>query len=198
MCSQEEEMDILDRLEGLKKTIYQKDFLENKGLGNEVGYYIFDYPPQEELVIRQYVTQLEKKNDPKFDGFEIKIFNLYQLMIEYLKERNFIGKVEKMEEKRGLEAVIKNIGQLLRLDYEEGNFFVDYIVEHTPEKGVIILTGIGELYPIVRAHSLLNTLHQVMDRVPVIMMYPGEYDSLKLTIFNTNKDDNYYRAFRMD
>lgn len=68
---------------------------------------------------------------------------------------------------------------------------------HTPEKSVVFLTGIGELYPLIRAHSILNKMHQVFDRVPVVMMYPGEYDELSLTILNTNKDDNYYRAFRI-
>ena len=37
-----------DRLNQIEDKISEKSFRENKGLGNEVGYYIFDYDPSEE------------------------------------------------------------------------------------------------------------------------------------------------------
>ena len=69
---------------------------------------------------------------------------------------------------------MESIGRLLKMDLpEEENVFFEYVDAHTPEKSVVFLTGIGELYPLIRAHSILNKMHQVFDRVPVVMMYPG-------------------------
>ncbi|HCD3913695.1 TPA: DUF1788 domain-containing protein [Enterococcus faecium] len=176
--------------------IQKEDFLLNRGLGNEVGYYIFDYDPKDELIVRDYINDISGTSVG--DNYEVKVYNLYVIMLEYLEKRGFTEKAIKMEERRGLQKLVESIGRLLKMDLpEEENVFFEYVDAHTPEKSVVFLTGIGELYPLIRAHSILNKMHQVFDRVPVVMMYPGEYDELSLTILNTNKDDNYYRAFRI-
>lgn len=190
--------DLKARLKILDETFKEEDFLLNKGLGNEVGYYIFDYHPADELLVREHIKLLQENSDLYKEGYELKVFNLYHIMIDYLRERQLLSRAEKFEKHGGIEEVTTKINRLLKMDGKEcQNYFVEHIEERTPEKSIVILTGIGELYPLIRAHSILNKMHQVFDRVPVVMMYPGEYDKLKLTIFNTNKDDNYYRAFRI-
>ncbi|MDN6268177.1 MAG: DUF1788 domain-containing protein [Tetragenococcus koreensis] len=187
-----------EHMEKLNQTMQKEDFLLNRGLGNEVGYYIFDYDPKDEIQVRNYIRNLNGNYVGEEKDYEVKVFNLYQLMLEYLDDRGFTEKAIRMEEKRGMQKLIQSIGRLLKMDQaEESNFFFEYVNNNTPKKAVVILTGIGELYPLVRAHSILNKMHQVFDRVPVVMIYPGEYDELSLTILNTNKDDNYYRAFRI-
>ncbi|MEG2504076.1 MAG: DUF1788 domain-containing protein [Carnobacterium sp.] len=188
---------IQEHLKKLDETIQNEDFLLNRGLGNEVGYYIFDYNPKDELFVREHMTEISGTSVGT-DRYEIKVFNLYNIMLEYLEKRGFTEKAIKMEQKRGMQKLIESIGRLLKMDQsEQENIFFEYVEKHAPEKSVVFLTGIGELYPLIRAHSILNKMHQVFDRVPVVMMYPGEYDKLSLTILNTNKDDNYYRAFRI-
>ena len=189
-------LSIQEHLEKLNEVIQKEDFLLNRGLGNEVGYYIFDYDPKDELIVRDYINDISGTSVG--DNYEVKVYNLYVIMLEYLETRGFTEKANKMEERRGLQKLVDSIGRLLKMDLpEEENVFFEYVDAHTPEKSVVFLTGIGELYPLIRAHSILNKMHQVFDRVPVVMMYPGEYDELSLTILNTNKDDNYYRAFRI-
>ncbi|EGP4990870.1 TPA: DUF1788 domain-containing protein [Enterococcus faecium] len=189
-------LSIQEHLEKLGEVIQKEDFLLNRGLGNEVGYYIFDYDPKDELIVRDYINDISGTSVG--DNYEVKVYNLYVIMLEYLEKRGFTEKAIKMEERRGLQKLVESIGRLLKMDLpEEENVFFEYVDTHTPEKSVVFLTGIGELYPLIRAHSILNKMHQVFDRVPVVMMYPGEYDELSLTILNTNKDDNYYRAFRV-
>lgn len=187
---------IQEHLKKLDEVIRKEDFLLNRGLGNEVGYYIFDYDPEDELVVREH---MEKISGTSIDEeYEIKVFNLYTIMLEYLEKRGFTEKAIKMEQRRGLQKLVEALSRLLKMDQaEEENVFFEYVNKNTPEKSVVFLTGIGELYPLIRAHSILNKLHQVFDRVPVVMMYPGEYDKKSLTILKTNKDDNYYRAFRI-
>lgn len=191
-------LSIQEHIEILDETIQKEDFLLNRGLGNEVGYYIFDYDPKDELIVRDHMKEISGMSVGDETDYEIKVFNLYTIMLEYLEQRGFTEKAIKMEEKRGMQKLVESIGRLLKMDKaEEENVFFEYVSTNTPEKSVVFLTGIGELYPLIRAHSILNKMHQVFDRVPVVMMYPGEYDKLSLTILNTNKDDNYYRAFRI-
>ena len=84
----------------------------------------------------------------------------------------------------------------MRITSTEG-LIVEYIRERTPERAVVFLTGIGKCYPIIRSHTVLNNLHQVIDYVPVVMFYPGRYNGQELILFGEIKDDNYYRAFKL-
>jgi hypothetical protein len=73
----------------------------------------------------------------------------------------------------------------------------EHIKNLTPDNAIVLLTGVGKCYPVLRAHKVLNNLHQVLDHVPVVMLYPGSYDGQELVLFGSLKDDNYYRAFRL-
>ena len=58
-----------ERLNNILPRIESQDFLENKGLGNEISFYIFDYPPKEELMVReqvQTILNLFAQRKPKF------------------------------------------------------------------------------------------------------------------------------------
>ena len=77
------------------------------------------------------------------------------------------------------------------------SLIVKHIKDNTPKNSVIFIKGIGKCYPILRSHTILNNLHQVIDDVPVVMFYPGNYDGQELVLFGEIKDDNYYRAFRL-
>lgn len=191
---------IQQRLNHLKETINSQDFLANRGLGNEVGYYIFDYNPKDELFVREYIRNLLKNNSPQLEGYTIQVFNLYELMVNYIEEKGYTKAIAKMEEKHGISFVASRINRLLKMeDFDDTEmYFTKYIIERIVENSVVILTGVGEIYPLVRAHSVLNKMHLVFTKSPVIMMYPGEYDRLRLTILDTKKDNNYYRAFRID
>ena len=191
---------IQQRLNILDQTLKSEDFLANRGLGNEVGYYIFDYNPKDELLIREHIRELVKKNSPHLDGYEIKNFNLYKIMMAYIEEKGYLQKIEKMEQKHDIMYVATRINRLLKMEEFDDSqmYFTNYINQRVANNSIVILTGIGEIYPLIRAHSILNKMHLVYTRTPVVMMYPGEYDRLRLTILDTNKDNNYYRAFRID
>lgn len=53
--------DVEVRLDKLKYLIQQSDFLEGKGLSNEVNIRIFCYEPKEEMIIRHFLKQINKK-----------------------------------------------------------------------------------------------------------------------------------------
>lgn len=171
-------------------------FRQNKGLGNEVGYYIFDYPAEQELIVREWVEYIRKKNERQADEYRIVVFDLYDIMIGILKQKGFLEKCFDFEKKKGFDRITKAVGNTLRITARD-NLIIQHIREQTPEKAIVLLTGIGKCYPILRSHTILNNLHQVMDSVPVVLFYPGKYDGQELILFSEIKDDNYYRAFRI-
>lgn len=185
-----------ERLDAAERMIKTPSFRENKGLGNDVGYYVFDYTADKELIVRERINYMKAKNSKGIDGFELVVFDLYDIVIDLLEQEGFMEQCFKFEKKRGMERIIKAVGNLLQVNDDE-SLIVKYIQEHTPQDAVVFLTGVGKCYPILRSHKVLNNLHQAIDRVPVVMFYPGKYDGQELMLFSEIKDDNYYRAFRL-
>lgn len=188
--------DIEQRLNKAEEMIKQPNFRQNKGLGNEVGYYVFDYPAQQELLVRERIKYIVAKNNNSTDVFKIIEFDLYNLIINILKEKGFLEKCFEFEKTKGFERITKSVGNMLRISADD-SLIVNFIKDNTPQNCVVFLTGIGKCYPILRSHKVLNNLHQVIDSVPVVMFYPGKYDGQELKLFSETKDDNYYRAFKL-
>ena len=185
-----------ERLDQAEAMIQTTSFRENKGLGNEVGYYIFDYPPEQELYIRNWVEYVRQKNENSGDDYRIIVFDLYDIVIDILIQKGYLEKCYQFEKTRGFERVSKSISNMLKITSSNG-LIVNYIKDHITEKSVVFITGIGKCYPILRSHTVLNNLHQVVDQVPVVLFYPGKYDGKELVLFGEIKDDNYYRAFKL-
>ncbi len=185
---------IHERLDILEKRMRSENFREAKGLGNEVGYYVFDYEPEEELEVRRRVEALIQTDTQMKFGYELIVYDMYELMIKLLKEEGDFDDIVELEESDGTEYVFDAIAENLKFD-EDDSVIVNYIKDHTPEEAVVLLTGVGKCFPIIRSHKILNNLHQKMDHCPVIMFFPGRYDWNQLRIFGELKDDNYYRAF---
>ena len=187
---------IEERFDLLKQKINSPKFRENRGLGNEVGYYIFDYPAEKELYVREQVDRMYKQSVSSSDEYKIIVLDLYDIMIEILDNKKYLEKCYAMEKKNGFEKVSRAVSNMMKVNSTDG-MIVHYIQEHTPEKAIIFITGIGKCYPIIRSHTVLNNLHLVIDNVPVVLFYPGSYDGQELVLFDEIKDDNYYRAFRL-
>lgn len=184
------------RLDAAEKMIKMESFRQNKGLGNEVGYYVFDYPAAKELQVRERIVYMQNKNSRGADGFELVVFDLYDIMIDILEAEGFLEQCFQFEKKNGLDRIVKSVGNLLRINDSDG-LIIKHIQDNTPEDAVIFLVGIGKCYPILRSHKILNNLHQIIDQVPVVLFYPGAYDGQELVLFSKIKDDNYYRAFKL-
>lgn len=187
---------IYERLDALTLAIQQKSFIENRGLGNEIGFYIFDYEPKYELIVREYIDFIKQKYKDGINGYKIKEFDLYEIMITILDEKGYLTKNFEMEAKKGSEYVFNATKKALRLTGRD-DLIVQYIRERVEDKDIIFLTGVGKAWPIIRSHTVLNNLHSVVDHVPLVMFFPGTYDGLELVLLDEIKDDNYYRAFRL-
>ncbi|MBU5425116.1 DUF1788 domain-containing protein [Tissierella pigra] len=189
-------MDIYKRLDKILPRLQEKSFRENKGLGNEIGFHIFDYEPSDEFIVREHIKFLKNKINTGGTGLYIKEFDLYEIMLEILESKNYLIKTFEMEEEKGTEYSINAIKKTLRLT-QKNDLVVEYIRGKIKEGNIIFLTGVGKVWPIIRSHTVLNTLHSVVEDVPLIMFFPGVYDGLELKLFDEIKDDNYYRAFKL-
>ena len=178
----------------IESEIGKTSFLNGKGLGNEVEYYVFDYDPKDEILVREYIDKLVKKDKEFGDGYKLKVYDVYDLMIELLESEGYLEACFEMEKNDGMNYLVESVNDLLRMS-DNNDYFTEYIEENTPEKAIVFLTGVGKIFPFVRSHKILNNLHQSFNKAPVVMFYPGKYDGQSLELFGEFKDDNYYRAF---
>ena len=188
--------DLNKRLDEMEAAIKKPSFRTSSGRANEVNYWIIDYPPERELEVRERIEYMKKKNSKGTDDFELVVFDLYDIIIDYLEGKNFMDKCFQFEKKKGLDRITKAVNNSMKIN-DDDSFIVQYIKDHTPGNAVVFLTGVGKCYPILRSHKVLNNLHQAFVRVPVVMFFPGTYNEQELILFNEIKDDNYYRAFKL-
>lgn len=186
---------IYERLDKILPTIKEKEFQEKRGLGNEVGFHIFDYEPKYELLVREYIEDLKEKINKKSPDIYIREFDLYEIIIKIIEDKGYLEKLFKMEKEKGTDKLVKPIKSTLRFT-QKNDLIVDYFRKNVKEEDIVFITGVGKVWPAIRAHTILNNLQPVV-KVPVVMFFPGKYSGLELHLFNKIKDENYYRAFRL-
>lgn len=180
------------RLDRIIPKIKEDKFIEGRGLGNEISFYVFDYEPQYELVVRDYIKHIKKEFGYEGSSRRIIEFDLYKMLLEITKDKRIFDRIFEMEERQGKDQLFKAM-----TTFAKPEVFLRKIKEQMDDYNVVFLTGIGKVYPFVRSHNILNNLQEVLDNVPVIMFFPGKYDGQSLQLFGKFKDDNYYRAFRL-
>lgn len=191
---------IEERLDQMEALIKKPSFRQAKGKANEVNYWVFDYAPEDELKVRSRISYLKQKDLKGAYGFELAVYDLYDLMIGHLQSKNFMEKCYAQEEKRGIGKLQDAIQHTLKMTDKE-NLLVKYIAGNTPENAVVFLTGVGKCFPLLQASEVFNkilyNMPQAFSRVPMVLFYPGTYTEQELIIFNEYSEGNYYRAFRL-
>lgn len=186
-------MNILEeRFNKAEEMILKRSFRQNCGF--EEAYYIFDYCAKEELYVRERIAFLVKKC--KAADLNAVVFDLYDVIMEITRAKGFIEKNFEFEQKKGLDRVVKAMNNMLRSDRPK-NLVVNYIEEHSEGADVIFLTGVGKCFPLFRAHNVLNNLTDIVNRIPIVLFYPGVFDGTNLVLFSQIKDENHYRAFKL-
>lgn len=187
---------IYKRLDKILPILMDSRFMESKGLGNEIGFYIFDYNPEEEPIVREHISFLKQKINDDGIGISIREFDLYEIMIDVLESKGYLKRVFDMEKEKGSSAVLGPIKNTLRLT-QKNDLLVGHIRARLQRNDIVFLTGVGKIWPLIRSHTVLNALHSVIDHVPLVMFYPGTYSGQDLHLFNEIFDRNYYRAFKL-
>jgi len=187
-----------ERFQHLLGVISGERFLKMQSLGKEVPFFICPYKPQEsvemERLQRQLVNRLEQ------NGVRVLEINLYDLSIEILQERDILQQVLDLEE-----SVSKDeFKELLQGVLDPESHLVPEIAVKlaNSEFDVLFLSGVGEVFPYIRSHNVLNNLQSTAKDKPTVMFFPGEYthspeSGASLDLFGRLRDDKYYRAFNI-
>ena len=204
---------LAQRFEHLLAVMSSERFLHMRGLNNDLPFYICEYPASEAADVQrlqqQLANRLQNLSVPALGGRGIKVLeiNLYDLCIELLQARegsddgtslwDDILRVEPEVDKDQLLELLQNV-----LGIE------DYLIPaigqrlHQAEYDVLFLSGIGEVFPYIRSHNVLNNLQSTAKDKPTVLFFPGEYrhslaQGASLELFGLLHDDKYYRAFNI-
>jgi hypothetical protein len=183
-----------ERLNKILPRVISDDFLNASGIGNEIAFYIFDYPPEDELRVRDFIRTLLDHIPKQKHGLRVQHVNLFDFVLKYLKSRRLMEKSIQMQLEKGDEALKKALAGPLH-ESKIATAFAE--VARPDEHDLVIVSGVGTVWPLLRTHSLLNTLQPVMGKTPLVVFYPGRYDGQSLRLFGKLKSANYYRAFKL-
>lgn len=191
-------MPMQDRFQHLFAVISGQRFLKRQGLGNEVPFFICPYKPEESVEIERLQRQLV--NRLEHAGVRILEINLYDLSIEILKERDIWGQIVEMEDSVSKEQ----LKELLQGVLDPEAHLVPAIAAKlaSTDFEVLLLSGVGEVFPYIRSHNVLNNLQSTAKDKPTVMFFPGAYtysleSGASLDLFGRLHDDKYYRAFNI-
>lgn len=182
--------DIKQRLDHLRRFIQESDFIESKGLSNEVNIRIFCYDSKDEMIVKHFIEQIITDTTLACNIIER---NLYKVFLECCTDIDILDAIPEMEEAEGSEYILEQLRTAIGV-----NEFVEKI-QYSPHKSgdVFMLTGAGDVFPFMRVHSLLEALQPHFTGVPILVMYPGEFDGYHLKLFNQLNPNDYYRAFNL-
>lgn len=195
-----------ERLNGILPKITSADFLSGEGIGNEIPFYVFDYPAEDELVVREHLDFVIDKLPKQAPALKFAHVNLFDFLIEYVQGRGYFEKTLEKEQKLGSAKAIKSIKSIANAE-KLAEHFAKTVMETQPE--LVLVSGVGSAYPLIRTHELLNNLHRHMGLTPFVMFYPGVYDKITLKLFgkaslsfdsssaDRQRKARYYRAFRL-
>ena len=187
-----------DRLEHLRRVVTSEQFLTKQGLGNEVPFFICPFPPDEGLTMdedrRGLVRQLQNV------GVKVLDLSLYDISVDLLRERGILDDVLRIEPETSKPELL----ELLQGVLDAKAHLVPRIGEAIAASphDVIFLSGVGEVYPFIRSHNVLNNLQSTAKDKPTVLFFPGSYThalatGASLDLFCLLHDDKYYRAFNI-
>ena len=182
------------RLDKILPRVTSSEFLSGKGIGNEIAFYIFDYAPEDEMQVRAHLPTLIEHIRKQKPDLRVQHVNLFDLVIEHLNTRRLLEKALQMQREKG-DVALRNA---LKAPLHESKLSAAFAEAVRPqEQDLVLVSGVGSVWPLLRSHTLLSNLHPVLGNTPLVMFYPGRYDSQSLRLFGKIKNANYYRAFKL-
>jgi hypothetical protein len=181
---------IKERLDRVKELIQLPDFLEGKGLSNEVNIRIFCYDAEDEMTVRHFISQLKGNQSLHC---HLIIQNLYDIFLEICEDLDILDAIPEMEASEGSAFTLEQ----LHAAVGEDEFVEKMKYEPHLDGDVLMLTGVGEVYPFMRIHTILEALQPHFSDIPILVMYPGKFDGRHVKLFNKLQPNDYYRAFNV-
>lgn len=189
---------IAERFEHLLQVVSSQRFLRMEGLGNEVPFFICDYKPAESVEMIRMQRQLANRLNQQ--GVRVLEISLYDLSIALLRKTGdwewYLAEETKMPKAKLLE----DLQSILDVETVLVPAMADQMAQDAFD--VLFISGVGEVFPFIRSHNVLNNLQKAAKLRPTVMFFPGSYShsvetGASLELFGRLRDDKYYRAFNI-
>lgn len=182
------------KFDKLYKILSSESFLSMNALGGEIPFYISSYNPEQEQDVFKEIKRL--KDRLKINGIIVNNINLFEIVIEMLENRKILDKIIEKESELSKSQLYSTL--LGVLDVEK--YLIPFMASKIKNSvsNIVFLTGIAQVYPFIRSHTILNNMQSHIKDEPTVMFFPGVYDGKSLSLFGKLKDDNYYRAFNLE
>ena len=176
----------------LYEIMESRSFRTNSGLAGEQPYYIYDYPPIQELEVAEHIKQLANRLQTmtrKMMAITLRkclrwicttllwrFLRSVAFWIAYSKGRK--NATKKVSSDVHTDNFLRLLDNILGAD---ANHLPDTIRDHYEQAkseggaDIVFITGIGKVYPYIRAHTLLNALQGRIDDRPLVLFYPGTF-----------------------
>lgn len=181
----------------LKDVMSSQRFLRMEGLNNDIPFFLCPFPVKEKRNVEQMIPQLKRHLTDR--GITVQEINLYDLCIELLKEAGIFDQLCEIEKDTEKGFFLESLQSILDVESHIVPAIKDRISEHA-QTNILFLTGVGEVFPYIRTHNILNNLQSSVKKFPLVLFFPGEYThsldkGATLSLFGILPGDKYYRAY---
>ncbi len=180
----------------IREHVSSPSFIEGKGLCNEKNISVYSYNPAQEGSMRRIVEALAA--DASLPCAVLAV-DLYRLFLEECERRRKVDKLIRLEKNFGSEFLLRTLADVISRDDILAALVskAEAFREVAEKPMVLLLHGVGDAYPFIRAHTLLELIQHAFLQTPVLLCYPGAYNGTSLRLFNRLEANNYYRAFAL-
>ena len=159
---------LTERLNQILPRIISDEFLSGSGIGNEIAFYIFDYPPEDELRVREHLAVLARPHPQTTShGLRVKHINLFDFVMDYLRQRKLLDKAIQMQQTKGDAFVLKQFSPVAASQQNRAS-----LCRGRPARPARSGARVGRRQRLAAAavHTLLNNLHAVMGKTPLVLV----------------------------
>lgn len=185
-------IDLETLFEGIYNKLISLEF--GKNLGGELPLFIQPVPSELQADVESQIKRLSTRLQKK--GITSVSINLYDLCMDILREADVLDAILDGEQEIEREDIISTLDSVLDIKSIIIPRIKDAIVEAHPQYAFI--SGVGNVYPFVRSHGILNNIDELTDECNLILFFPGEYNNLQLKLFGKISDENYYRGHNLN
>ena len=184
--------------EKLFQVIRSERFLARRGLGNEMPFFISAFhpslQPRVDVLVPALATRLSN------NGVPVLLLSLYDLTVELFQRRNKWDQHLASEMTATRDKFLGTMQNVTDAEKHMAPLIASKLAASSCK--VLLLTGVGLVYPYLRSHTILDNLQKVTKQTPTLLFFPGDYSFIEgkgsyLKLFGILHDDRYYRAFNI-
>jgi len=188
------EEELNKKFEHINRVITNPKFLSMEALGGEIPFWISTYNPTQEVEVNIEIENLIKKLQNS--GITPHLINLFKVSVEIVDDNIGLQKMYKTEKRKSKPRFKKALQSSINIHERLIPEIKRQVNDADPQ--LLLINGVGNSFPFIRSHNVLNNLQSAVKDIPTVMFFPGEYTGQSLNLFGKLKDDNYYRAFNID